>query len=243
MRKTGVKKHNISDIFTSALTEENRLSEYCRATETEETAFIWDLDGTILDSYAVIVPCLYKTCLEFNIAVEEKDILNEVITRTVGSFISKLERETGISRDAFKENYSERNNREMLKIRPIKNAAEILSFLKNRGIPNYMFTHRDPSTETLLKNAGLFDFFEEIVTSQDGFARKPDPSAVNYLVRKYDLDKDHTYYVGDRTLDIECADNAGIRSILYIPEGSPAKACGKETFIITDLAEIKEIVL
>ena len=40
-------------------------------------AYIWDLDGTILDSYAVIVPCLYKTCQEFNIAVEESCELTE----------------------------------------------------------------------------------------------------------------------------------------------------------------------
>ena len=54
-------------------------------------AFIWDLDGTVVDSYEIIVPSLYQTCLEFNIAVDEKEIRKEVITHTVGSFISKME--------------------------------------------------------------------------------------------------------------------------------------------------------
>ena len=80
-----------------------------------------------------------------------------------------------------------------------------------------------------------------IITGKDGFKRKPDPSAVLYLVKKYDLDREKTFYIGDRTLDIECAVNAGIKGILYLPEDSPAQKTGKETFIVRDLMEIKDL--
>lgn len=208
----------------------------------ENWAFIWDLDGTLLDSYGIIVSSLYKTYREFQIELDPAEILREVITDSVGVFITRMENKTGIAFDEAKKRFSEINDSEKLNIRPVKNAAEILSLLQNQGIPNYVFTHKGASTETVLKNIGLYGFFEEIVTGKDGFPRKPDPAAVNYLIQKHKLDPNSTFYVGDRSLDVECAVNAGIKSILFLPEGSAAKPTGKETFIVKDLLEIKDIV-
>ena len=207
----------------------------------DKTAFIWDLDGTLLDSYGIIVSSLCQAYREFGIELDRDEIHREVITYSVGEFIAKMEEETGIASETAKERFSAINNSEKLNIKPIKNAAEILQYLKQRGIPNYVFTHKGTSTEAVLKNIGLYGFFDEIITGKDGFKRKPDPSAVLYLVKKYDLDREKTFYIGDRTLDIECAVNAGIKGILYLPEDSPAQKTGKETFIVRDLMEIKDL--
>ncbi len=205
-------------------------------------AFIWDLDGTLLDSYTVIVSSLYLTYREFNIELDQEAIFREVITYSVGDFIMKMEKETGLPFDTIKKRQSEINNRDKLKVTPIKNAAEILAYLQSQSIPNFVFTHKGTTTESVLRNTGLYGFFEDIITGKDGFPRKPDPSAVNFLIEKHKLDRSGCYYVGDRTLDIECAENAGIGSILYLPEGSPTQPTGKETHIIQDLLEIREIV-
>ena len=209
---------------------------------TGKQAFIWDLDGTLLDSYGVIVSSLHRAYLEAGLTLDKDEILREIISQTVSYFTRKMENERGIAFETIKERYSEISEQEKLNIKPIKNASEILSFLNDRGIPNYVFTHRGVSTEPILKNIGLYEFFDEIVTGKDGFGRKPDPSALNYLVQKYNLDKNSTFYVGDRSLDIECANNAGLMSILYLPEDSAAKPTGKETFIVKDLLEIRDIV-
>ena len=58
-------------------------------------------------------------------------------------------------------------------------------------------------------------YFTEILTSQSGFARKPNPEAATYLLDKYQLDSEKTYYIGDRTLDVEFAQNSGIQSINF----------------------------
>ncbi len=205
-------------------------------------AFIWDLDGTLLDSYGIIVDSLYKACLEFNIELDKKTILSEVITYSVGKFIKKTESESGIEFDKIKERFSEINESGKLDIKPMRNAFEILQFIKSHGIPSYVFTHKGASTEEVLRNTGLYGFFDEIITGKDGFKRKPDPSAVLYLIQKYDLIKDRTFYVGDRTLDVECAINAGIKSILYLPENGAGKPTGKETFVVKDLLAIKELI-
>ena len=208
----------------------------------EKAAFIWDLDGTLLDSYGIIVSSLHKTYRKFGVELDRDDIHKEVIRSSVGDYISKLEKTTGLPANNIKEMVSENNDTEQLNIKPIKNAAEVLEYLKSRHIPSYVFTHKGRSTQTVLKNIGLYDFFDEIITGKDGFPRKPDPAAINYLIDKYNLEKACTFYVGDRSLDVECAANAGIKSILYLPENSPAKPTGKETFIVKDLLDIRKII-
>ena len=204
-------------------------------------ALIWDLDGTLLDSYDAIVASACQTFKEFNIELDPEEVYKEAIATSVNAIIDRLAPQLGIPFDVIKTRYSELNNQERLNIKRIKNAKEILASLKKSGAHNYVFTHRGTSAQEVLKNLGLYDYFDEIITGRDGFARKPDPEAILYLVEKYDLDPANTYYVGDRTIDIDCAMNAGIRSIMYLPEDSVAKANGKETYIVKDLMEIKDL--
>ena len=95
-------------------------------------AFIWDLDGTLLDSYKVIVSSLYQTYREFNIELDQEAIYREVITYSVGDFITKMEKETGLPFDTIKKRQSEINERDKLKVTPIKNATEILAVRASR---------------------------------------------------------------------------------------------------------------
>ena len=154
-----------------------------------------------------------------------------------------MEEKFGVPFDALKDRYSYISGKEKLNIKAMKHAKEILEYLQSKNIKNYVFTHRGVTTETVLKNIGLYDCFDEIVNSQSGFKRKPSPDGLNYLVDKYQLDRNETYYVGDRPIDIECANNAKVKSIMFIPEGGVARATGKETFIINDLLDIKELSL
>ncbi|MBP5414837.1 MAG: HAD-IA family hydrolase [Lachnospiraceae bacterium] len=110
--------------------------------------------------------------------------------------------------------------------------------LSDRGDKHYVFTHRGKSTESVLKQLDIYDVFDEIVTSQSGFARKPEPDGINYFVDKYDLNRKNVYYVGDRTIDMDCAKNAGVNGILYLPENSYCKPNGSETYIISNLMDI-----
>ena len=205
-------------------------------------AFIWDLDGTLLDSYGVIVDSLYQIYQEKGVDIDKQEILHDVINESVSSFIMKMEKRFGIPFDDLKDRYSYISGKEKLNIKAMEHAKEILDYLQSRGIPNFVFTHRGVTTETVLKNIGLFDYFTEIVNSLNGFKRKPSGDALNYLVEKYHLDKENTYYVGDRSIDIECANNAHIKSIMFIPSQSVAKPTGKETYVINDLLDIKKLV-
>ena len=208
-----------------------------------KAAIIWDLDGTLIDSYGVIVNSLYRIYHEKGVEIDKKEILSVCINESVSAFIKQAEAEFGIPFDDLKDRYSHISHQEVLSIKAMEHAAEIMDYLHSNGFKNYVFTHRGVTTETVLKNVKLFKYFDYIVNSQDGFARKPDPEGLNYIIEKFNLDRENTYYVGDRPLDIECANNAHIKSVMFIPKGSPASPTGKETYVANDLLKIKEIII
>lgn len=205
-------------------------------------AFIWDLDGTLIDSYEIIVNSLYQIYKEKGFEIDKKEILNDAINESVSYFIMRMEKELGVPFDELKDRYSVISHAEKDNINAMEHAVDILKFIKDNNIPNFAFTHRGVTTESVLKNIGIYEYFDEIVTSLNGFNRKPSPDGLNYLIDKYHLDKNNTYYVGDRKMDIKCANNAHIKSIMFIPEQSVAKPTGEETLVIKDLLQIKDII-
>ena len=205
-------------------------------------SFIWDLDGTLLDSYEIIVDSLYQIYNEQNIHIEKKYILQEIINDSVATFIKNMETAFGIPFIELKERYSRISNEKLRDIRPMEHAKELLNYLAKKKVKSYILTHRGVTTETVLKRTGLEEYFTEVVCSLNGFPRKPDPAGLNYLIEKYKLDRNNTYYVGDRSIDVMCARKAKIKSILFISKQSVGTPTGKETYVFRDLLEIKDIV-
>lgn len=201
-------------------------------------AFIWDLDGTLVDSYTCIVPAVKGFCEELGVSLSEKYIRDFVLRSSVGSLLEEIAPEAGKDPAWLKEQYEIRNDRSIHGIRPMPHAREVLDKLKGGGHLCFVYTHRAASCQTILENTGLLPCFTEVVTALDGFPKKPAPDGILYLLEKYELDPEKCYYVGDRLLDIHSGKNAGIKSVLFLPEGSPVCPDGSETFIIHDLREV-----
>lgn len=116
-------------------------------------------------------------------------------------------------------------------------AKAILAWAQEADIQQFVYTHKGKNACKFWRILEILDYFTEIVTTANGFARKPDPEGVVYLVEKYQLDKTSTYYIGDRTLDVDVAFNSGIQSINF---------CDDRPNInhkINHLLEIKQIIV
>ena len=76
----------------------------------------------------------------------------------------------------------------------------------------------DSSALNILKRDNLWSYFDDFVTADNDFARKPDPESLLYLVNKYNLKVEESVMVGDRELDIAAGHNAGMSGILFDPD-------------------------
>lgn len=205
--------------------------------------FIWDLDGTLLDAYESIVISLKEALALYDLSYTEEQINREVIESSVTKFVKDICEENKISFDEFWNKFSKiRHKVEDENMTPMKNSIEVLEKLKNMGYKNYVFTHRDHTSYTFLDKFDMTKYFKEIISSQDGFERKPSGQALNYLVDKYDMDRETTFYIGDRILDLESAKDAEIKSIFFLEDDSVLEESILADFIINDLKDLLKIL-
>ena len=67
----------------------------------------------------------------------------------------------------------------------MEGAEEILAWAEEQGIAQFVYTHKGLSAHHILKDLGIHDYFTEIITTANGFERKPHPEGVDYLLEKY----------------------------------------------------------
>ena len=201
----------------------------------QETAFIWDLDGTLLDSYEAILSGIEETYAQFSIPFDREKVRAFILKYSVQDLLVQVAEERGLDVDKLNQvraqSLAEKNAQVIL----MPGAREVLAWANQQGIQQFVYTHKGDNALTILRDLGLDVYFTEILTSQSGFARKPSPEAATYLIDKYHLDPEQTYYIGDRTLDIEFAQNSGIQSINFLE--SPA-VCNRQ---ISHLEEISSL--
>ena len=182
----------------------------------QKTAFIWDLDGTLLDSYEAILSGIEETFGQFSIPYDKEQVREFILKFSVQDLLMQVAEERKIDVEVLNQvraqSLAEKNAQVVL----MPGAREVLAWAKETGIQQFVYTHKGDNAFTILRDLGLESHFTEILTSQSGFARKPSPEAANYLIDKYQLNHDNTYYIGDRTLDVEFAQNSGIQSINFL---------------------------
>ena len=182
----------------------------------QKTAFIWDLDGTLLDSYEAILSGIEETFGQFSIPYDKEKVREFILKYSVQDLLVQVAEERKLDVEMLNQvraqSLAEKNAQVIL----MPGAHEVLAWAKETGIQQFVYTHKGDNAFTILRDLGLESYFTEILTSQSGFARKPSPEAATYLLDKYQLDPEKTYYIGDRTLDVEFAQNSGIRSINFL---------------------------
>jgi len=182
----------------------------------QKTAFIWDLDGTLLDSYEAILLGIEETFGQFSIPYDKEKVREFILKFSVQDLLARVAEDRNLDVEVLNQvraqSLAEKNAQVVL----MPGAREMLAWADQAGIQNFVYTHKGDNALTILRDLGLESYFTEILTSQSGFARKPSPEAAIYLLDKYQLNPDNTYYIGDRTLDVEFAQNSGIQSLNFL---------------------------
>ena len=182
----------------------------------QKTAFVWDLDGTLLDSYEAILSGIEETFGQFSIPYDKESVREFILKYSVQDLLEQVAEERNLDAEVLNQvraqSLAEKNAQVVL----MPGVREVLAWADQAGIQQFVYTHKGDNALTILRNLGLECYFTEILTNQSGFARKPSPEVATHLLDKYELDPRTTYYIGDRTLDVEFAQNSGIQSINFL---------------------------
>ena len=201
----------------------------------QKTAFIWDLDGTLLDSYEAILSGIEETFAQFSIPYDKEKVREFILKYSVQNLLVQVAEKRKLDVEVLNQVRAQSLAEKNAQVALMPGAREVLAWAKETGIQQFVYTHKGDNAFAILRDLGLESYFTEILTSQSGFARKPSPEAATYLLDKYQLDPEKTYYIGDRTLDVEFAQNSGIQSINFL------ESSYEENHRIQELADITRI--
>ena len=156
---------------------------------------------------------IQETYEQFDIPFDREEVRNFILRYSVKDLLVRDADQHGLDSEELNRVRATSLKEKNTQIPLMDGAREILAWAAEQDIQNFVYTHKSDNAFQVLEDLGVRHHFTEILTSDSGFARKPSPEALLYLIDKYQLDKANTYYVGDRLLDVETAIRAGISSI------------------------------
>lgn len=179
-------------------------------------AFIFDLDGTLIDSKLDIVNSVNAMLRETDrdempaetVAAHIGHGAPRLVASVLGPAAPESEREKGLR--IFLEHYEKHN---LDATRPYPGVVEALALLD--GIPMAVLTNK-PTTASLqiLQGLGLAKYFRSIYGGDSFRKKKPDPRGAEFIMREMGAAREESAMVGDSDVDVETARNAGMRAIV-----------------------------
>lgn len=191
--------------------------------------FIWDFDGTLFDTYPIIIAQMQAVLGDFGHTIDPVELMEQLLN-TVGAALEYCAEKFSIDYAKLSDAYTVLHDQSALMpvALPMASVEKALAAVMSRGGKNFIFTHRQlGSTNAYLEKYGLSRYFTDIVAPDTpGFAWKPAPDAIAYLVNTYDLNPAEVAMVGDREIDLASGRAAGVRCIHYLCKDVPQElAC------------------
>jgi HAD superfamily hydrolase (TIGR01509 family) len=200
---------------------------------------LWDVDGTLFDTYPAITFAISKSLNELgqSVALNVIDgLVRQSLDHCVESLSQRFELDPGLLRRQFARSYLGVSPANQPPFPGVRNVCELVH--KNGGL-NVAITHRSiQSTQALLDTHGLAPFFTDILSVEQGYPRKPDPAIVLAALHRLTLNPAETLLVGDRDLDIQAGQSAGVRTCLFGKTTVPIHADYK----IEDFAQLLDLI-
>jgi len=176
--------------------------------------FIWDFDGTLMDTYPAMVAAFQRAVQNLGGELGRAEIYDMMRQESVGFAYREVADRFGWDWHDLRAGYQQYEPA-LQAPKAFAGAATVLAQIKAVGGHNYLMTHRNRQALDYLAQAKLKGYFDDFVTGEQPFARKPDPAALDYLLDKHTVDRSEAAMVGDRNLDIDAGHNAHIAGLLF----------------------------
>lgn len=201
------------------------------------TYLMWDFDGTLFDTYPVMGKAFQQALAAGGYEETVEDVMAKMkvsMAHALAFYKEKYEID-----EAFLDAYDERRMAlELEECVLFEGVKEICEKIWTRGGKNYLVTHRGSSAFGLMEAQGLLPYFDDFVTGESGFARKPSPKGIQYLLEKHGLPAKDCLMIGDRELDVLAGKNAGVDACLFTLEKDVVSVADYVVDVIDKLNEI-----
>ena len=187
--------------------------------ELRYRAVLFDLDGTLVDSYAALADAVNFARRQHGLA----DLTTDSIREFVGDGLEMLmERAFGgdvpaTATDAFKSRYDEVCCEQSRVLNDVESTLRALSGL---NVSMAVCTNKPTAfSRKILEFLDLAAFFRAIVGPDLAGARKPDAQHVLRTLEEAGCRRDDALLVGDMPIDVQAARNSGI-DVAVVPTGT-----------------------
>lgn len=181
------------------------------------TNFFWDLDGTLYDTYPKMVESFVQTLKHFDIPADRDRVYQIMRQDSLGKAFDDYERESEIQRTRLEAIYYPLE-KQLQHPQLFNGVRKVLEMVVESGGANFLLTHRNGSSLEFMDHDQITGLFTDFVTAEQPFPRKPDPTSLNFLIDKHQINRQDAVMVGDRNLDIEAGHNAKIAAVMFDPD-------------------------
>lgn len=207
--------------------------------------FIFDLDGTIINSEQGVTRCTSYALKYFGIDEKPENLLHFIgppLHYSFKKFYNFSDEQAATAVAKFRERYSEKGIFECSLYDGMKQSLE---YLYNNGKKLAVATSKyEPFAVQILKNLGVDKYFSTVVGSSYGadFAQKK--LIIGAVIEKLSAEKEKCVMVGDTQFDIIGANEAGIDSIAVSYGFGTAQEIesGNPTHIIDSPEKLRQFV-
>lgn len=178
------------------------------------TAFLFDLDGTVLDTYDAIAVSMRHA----SEAVLGKTLPDSVLLAQVGQpLVTQVEAfsDDPKVREDFLAFYRKENEAGLCdKSKPFAGMKELIVFLKESDYQVGVVTSkRHQLAEDSLRYYGIYEYLDCLVALEESVNHKPHPEPLIVAAKTLGVSLESCVYVGDSPFDMQAAHAAGIRGV------------------------------
>ena len=205
---------------------------------------IFDLDGTLVDSYQAIYLGFQYTYTQMGLTPLSYDEVKNRVGHSLQDIFLELPDEQKVVQaiTLFRQKYQEvyRTQTHLL-----PDAKEVLTKLHSHGIKLSVATNKlGRFSRDILEHLQVGNLFSAIIGEGDVTNNKPNPEMLYLAIKKMGVPNQEAVLIGDSHIDIQAALNAGIR-VYAVPSGATGQeelAKAHPTAVLNRLNDLLEYI-
>ena len=225
-----------------------------RASETEIQLVVLDVGGTIIEDRGDVVATMQSTLAQRGIVVSAAEIgpLRGAAKRSViQHFVDLHSKKIGADRQtlasAIYQDFNAQLNAAYRTVPPIAGAEEAIRKLRENGYLVATTTGFDREIVVpIFRRLGWEKYFAAIVASNDVSRGRPSPYMLFHAMETAQVDSvTAVMAVGDTPLDLQAANNAGLRGMVGVLSGASSEEQLRRephTHLIASVASLPELL-